>query len=296
MKVGIVGTGAIGFPIAERIVKRGHELCFYARRQDVIAQLENLGAKFVCLRDMGKSCNVILLFLKTYEQCLECITEIMITMKKGVVAVGSTISPEEMCHLNNICAQSGIETVAIPVTGGVKGAKDGKLTIIASGNRARIYHLEPVFSSFGTINFISEEIKTAHIMKLLVQLLVGINTVAMAEAFTLGIKSGLDPHLIYDTICQSAGTTRIFENRGEAVISRNFEKRGTVDILYKDLQYCAELGSKSRCPIPIGQLCFNIFQIGACVLNDTQEDFSAIVQLYEQWSETVIEDTAELLE
>lgn len=294
MKIGMIGTGAIGLPIAKRIIAHDFDFYFYARRNTVISQLQEFGAQYVGLQEMGEICDVVLLFLNTYAQCLECVNEILPTMREGTVVVGSTISPYEMCDLLNICRQGGVEAVAAPVTGGVKGGEEGTLTIITSGSHALVNKLEPLFSSFGKrIVYAGTDIRAAHTMKLLVQLLVGINTAAMCEVLTLGVKNGLDPNLIYSTVCSSAGTTRIFENRGGTVIARNYERRGTVDILCKDLGYCVEMGNRSNCPIPIGQLCSNIFQMGGHMLNDTTQDFSAIIQLYEKWSGTVVEEAKE---
>lgn len=292
MKVGIVGTGAIGLPIAEQVIKHGFELYFYARRENVIAELQEQGASCVPLETLGENSDVVLLFLNTYAQCLECVQEILKGMHKGTVVVGSTISPKEMEILAERCAENGVEAVAAPVTGGVKGAKDGTLTIMTSGKRQVVDEVTPVLSAFGTnVVFVGEEVGAGLIMKLLVQLLVGINTAAMSEALVLGVKNGLDPQLIYDTLCKSAGTSRIFENRGNTVIARNFEKRGTIDILHKDIMYSAELANNSGCPIMLGQACANMFQIGRNVLEDTSQDFSAIVQVYEQWAGVTVKGT-----
>lgn len=290
MTVGIVGTGAIGFPIAEQIIKHGFELLFYARREEVIAELRERGAEYVSMCELGKRSDVVLLFPNTYEQCLECTEEILTGMDKGVIVVGATISPEEMVTLTGICAKRGVETVAAPVTGGVKGAKEGTLTVITSGRKETVDAVSPVLSTFGNnIVYVSDNIGAGFTMKLLVQLLVGINTVATGEALVLGVKNGLDPRLVYDTLCKSAGTSRIFENRGSTILERNFDKRGTIDILCKDITYSAELASRSGCPIMLGQACANVCRIGQNVLEDTSQDFSALVKLYEEWAGVVVD-------
>jgi 3-hydroxyisobutyrate dehydrogenase-like beta-hydroxyacid dehydrogenase len=285
MKIGIIGVGTMGFPISERMLNHGVELSFYARRKDVIKDLQEKGAVYTSIKEIGSSCDAVILFVNTFEQCVECTTELLSSMKKGILSVCATISPDEMEILSQMCQRAGVTAVASPVTGGVKGAKEGTLTLIMSGPKEEIDTLKPIYSTFGNnIVFCGESIRAAHTMKLLVQLLVGINTVTMSEVFTLGVKNGLPPQLIYNTICKSAGTTRIFENRGQSVIDRNFSKRGTVDILCKDLKYCVDMGAKSDSPIPIGQFCANLFLMAEHMLEDTTQDFSAIVQVYEKWA------------
>ncbi len=291
MNVGIIGTGAIGLPIAERIIDGGFELNFYARRQEIIDGLCAKGAKFCENAEaLGAKCDTVLLFVNTYDQCVECTEELLKSMNGGIIAVGATISPKQMAQLQKLCAEKNVAAIACPVTGGVKGAREGTLTIILSGDEKAVEALTPCFNTFGkNLYMLGEDIGRAHIMKSLVQLLVGINTVATAEVLMLGKKSGLDPEKIYETVCNSAGTSRIFENRACTMIEGDFRRRGTVSILQKDLKISKELALDNNVPLLLGDAVSRLFGIGAQML-DCTEDFSAIAKLYEQWCNTTIGD------
>ncbi len=285
MTIGMIGTGAMGRPMAERLLKAGFDFSFYARRKEVVAHLEGCGGKSCSIRELGERCEVVLLILNSYPQCRECAEELLQTMKSGCVVVHSTISPKEMEALAELCAAHGVELLAAPMTGGVAGAKNGTLTLIVGGSAARLEQLRPVFSVLGTnIVHTGETVDSASTMKLLVQLLVGINTAATAEALVLGAKSGLDPELVYSTICASAGVSKIFTNRGNTMIARDFATRGTLSILHKDLRYCIEKANETECTLPLGQTVNSIFQLGLNTLPDPSEDFSAIVKVYEAWA------------
>lgn len=289
MNIGIIGTGAIGLPIAERIIAGGFELNFYARRQNVIDGLCAKGALFFeNAEKLGEKCDAVLLFVNTFDQCVECTEELLKSMKEGIIAVGATISPKQMAQIQMMCAEKGVTAIACPVTGGVKGAREGTLTIILSGDKKAIGAFEPCMRTFGkNLYVLGEDIGLAHIMKSLVQLLVGINTVATAEVMMLGKKSGLDPEKIYETVCNSAGTSRIFENRACTMIEGDFRRRGTVSILQKDLKISKELALDNNVPLLLGDAASRLFGIGAQML-DCDEDFSAIAKLYEQWCNTTI--------
>lgn len=289
MNVGVIGTGAIGLPIAERILNNGFNLCFYARNKETIDYFQKKSGTFKSIMELGSDCEVVLLILNTYEQCFECLKELLKTMKSGTVIVNSTISPQETRVLYKICLDSQVDFIAAPVTGGVAGAKKGELTIITAGHKEVVEKNRNVLSAFGSnIVYMGEDVGTAAVMKLLVQMLVGINTAAASEALTLGVKCGLPAELIYNTICSSAGVSKIFQNRANTIIDRNFSKRGTIDILTKDLKYCAALANDTACPLPMVQTCCNIFQAGQNTLENTSEDFSAIVKVYEEWANIVV--------
>lgn len=291
MRVGVIGTGAIGYPMVERLLYCGNDVFFYARRREVIISLSEKGAVYMNKQELARNSEVVLLIVNTYEQCEECIREVLDGMPQGsCLIVHSTVAPNEMKNLNMSCTRAGVEFLAAPVTGGVAGARKGTLTIIVGGKKETLTRVKSVLNAMGsTIIYTGENPEAAAIMKLLVQMLVGINTTATAEALVLGEKNGLDPHLIYKTICASAGTSLIFRNRANTIMERDFATRGTIEIMYKDLRYCAELAAENGCTLPVTQSCFNMFQIGAKVLENKAEDFSAIVKVYEKWANTIVD-------
>ena len=89
MNIGMIGTGAIGFPIAERIINKGLGLSFFARRNDVIDSLCKLGADYIeSVENLGEASDIVLLFLNSFEQCRECTEKLLKGMNSGLIIVG----------------------------------------------------------------------------------------------------------------------------------------------------------------------------------------------------------------
>lgn len=282
MDVGFIGLGAIGYPIFRHVLEK-NTVKFFARREDVINNAKQDGGIFLpSVRQVAQETDRIILFVNTFAQCQDCVNQIISAGKSGItVLIGATVAPAEVASLRYQCSSYGIAIVDGPVTGGVKGAIDGTLTTMISGAEKDKEVFRPIVETYSKkIVDVGSEVGQAEVLKALVQLLVGINTVAMSEAFTLGVKSGLDPEIIYDTITNSAGTSRIFENRGEKVMDRDFNKRGTIDIINKDMTICSQLAFDKKSPMFLGAVTKQMFQIAASQ-NDPTEDFNAVVKVYE---------------
>lgn len=290
MNIGFIGLGAIGYPIFRHIVEK-YPVRFFARRQEVIEKARKDGGIFMPSNvALSKECDIIVVFVNTYNQCEEVVAEIASVEKTGrIVLIGATVSPLE---IRDLCAKyPEITFLDSPVTGGVKGAEDGVLTTMLSGNKSAAEKVRPIIETYSNkIIYVDEFAGQAEVLKALVQLLVGINSVAMSEAMTLGVKAGLPPEMIYDTITNSAGTSRIFENRGQKVIARDFNKRGTINIINKDLTIASQLAMEKRAPMFLGAIAKQMFQIAAHQ-NDPLEDFNAVIKVYENMAGVQVKST-----
>ena len=283
LKIGIIGTGAIGYPVALNMNKF-HNVSFYARKENVIKSLINNGLKYNTIEELAHKQEIIFLFVKTYEQCEECIEKLILNNFIGTLIVGATISPYEMEKIEEECNKKNILTLAMPVTGGVTGAENATLTLIVSGKHIAFEKVSHVLTSFSKeIVYLGENIKSAHIMKALVQFLVSVNTIATSEVLTLGLKMGLDGYDIYKTIINSAGSSKIFENRAITILEDNFNRRGSIDILKKDLNIVNDLMRKSETIMILPPICLSLFNIANNILNN-EEDFSSLIKLYKEWN------------
>lgn len=281
--IGIIGTGAIGLPIAKRIINAGYKLNFYARKNYTINELiEYGGCYFDDIKKVGKNSNIIFLFVRNYEDCCECIKELLDEMNNGIIIIGATISPNEIIKLNDLCSAKNIDLIAAPVTGGVQGARSGTLTTIISGNSCVINQLNNIISTYSKeIIFLGNSLSLAFSMKALVQYLVAVNTITLAECYLLGVNSGLDPNSIYKVIINSSGSSKIFESRFPTIMKDDFHKRGTIGIMAKDLNIVMDMSKTSGTPLFLGALAKNLFDVSNYTLNN-EEDFSAVLKLYKK--------------
>ena len=281
--IGIIGTGAIGLPIAKRIINAGYKLNFYARKNYTINELiEYGGSYFDDIKKVGENSNIIFLFVRNYEDCFDCIKELLVEMNKGIIVIGATIAPTEIIKLNELCSDKNIDLVSAPVTGGVQGAETGTLITIISGDSHVVSQLNNVISSYSKeIIFLGNSLSLAFSMKALVQYLVAVNTITLTECYLLGVNSGLDPNFIYKVIVNSSGSSKIFESRFPTIMKEDFHKRGTIEIMAKDLNIVMDMSKTSGTPLLLGTLTKNLFDVSNYTLNN-EEDFSAIFKLYKK--------------
>ena len=234
------------------------------------------------MADLGARCDTIILFLNTAEQCEECLQHILASMKSGTVIIGSTILPEDSIRLSAICAQHGVDLLDAPVSGGTRGAQDATLTVMISGNKERAEQCHGIFECYGkNIFYVGEKPGAAQVLKAINQHLVGINIAAVCEAYALGVKCGLDPNVIAQVIPSCAGTSRIFENRSQFIIKRDFNKRSSLQIQTKDLSICRHLADNANMQVPLTDLCIELYNT-AMQDCDMNEDSIAVIKLFER--------------
>ena len=176
------------------------------------------------------------------------------------------------------------------MSGGTAGAKAGTLTIMAAGSRENFEKYLPVFQSYGkNVVHVGTEVGQGQAVKAINQMLVGINMCATAEAFTLSRKCGLDLQMVYDTIKTSAGTSRIFENRGQFLIDRDFSIRSTLQIQLKDTDIAFQTADSAGAYSPLTNVARELFKL-AVKKYPPNDDSIEVVRLYEELSNINLAD------
>ena len=169
-----------------------------------------------------------------------------------------------------------------PVSGGSAGAKNGALTIMASGSDDLFEKYEPLFNAFGKkVVHVGPKCGHGQAVKAVNQLLVGVHMCATAEAFTMAAKCGLDLQMVYETICSSAGMSRIFENRGQFLIDRNFNTRSTLQIQLKDTDIACKTADSVGAPSFLANTARELFKLAVKKYPPT-DDSLEVVKIYEE--------------
>jgi 3-hydroxyisobutyrate dehydrogenase-like beta-hydroxyacid dehydrogenase len=292
-QVGLIGLGAMGLHMARNILKAGHGLTVYDIRREAMEEAERAGAMTAASsKDVGAKSGIVILMLQNYMQCETCMLGedgLLAGMKDGVVIVTSTISPDEMKKIATVGGANGIEFLDSPVSGGTKGAADGSLTLMTAGEDKVYQECLPVLKCLGSnLVKVGSEIGQGQAMKAVNQLLVGVHMVAMAEAMVLSAKCGLDPELVYEVVKNSAGNSRIFENRALGVINRDFSTRSTLGIQFKDTDISVRTADSVKAPVFLAPICRELFKI-AEAKGVSWEDSSAVVKLYEDMADIKVE-------
>jgi len=286
--VGFIGIGAMGKPMAQNLIKSGKvALHIFDLNTAAVAELAALGAS-PCRspKELAELSSVMIMMLPN-----AAIVESTLTGEQGLLAgakAGQTIidmssvaagSTKKMAAL---AAVKGIAYIDAPVSGGVAGAQAGSLTIMVGGDMAAVQAVEPILQVLGKKIYHVGDSGAGDSMKVVNNLLLGINMAAVAEALVLGVKSGLKPQVMVDIIKESSGRSYALEAKTEKfILKNNFAAGFAIDLEYKDLDLAMETAKSLEVPLPVGAMAQQVFAM-AKAKGLGREDISAVVKVWEE--------------
>jgi len=284
--VGFVGLGNMGRPMALNLVKHGFSLVVHDIDKTKVDPLRARGAAVADSpeRVAAASARTICMVEATAQ------AESVIAGERGIVQGAtrghvvicmSTIDPFAAQRLAGVLAARGVAMLDAPVSGGTVRAASGELSIIAGGDAATFEACRDLFKAMGTNLFHVGPLGHGLAMKLVNNMLIQVNRVAVAEALVLGVKAGLDPRMIYDVVRVSTGTSFAFETGVPKILARDFSPGGTVDITYKDQELETAFAKQLGVPLLLANVTQQLYQMArAAGLN--KEDGLAVVKVLER--------------
>jgi 3-hydroxyisobutyrate dehydrogenase len=285
-KVGFIGLGAMGGPMALNLVKAGFALVVHDIDQTRTAPLRAKGAELAGTAEgVAAAAERTIVIVETTEQAESVIAGergIIKSAKPGhIVLCMATIDPFAARALADTLAAQGIAMLDAPVSGGTGRAQSGELSVIVGGAADVVAKCEDLFSAMGNRTFHVGPLGNGLAMKLVNNMLVQVNTVAVAEALVLGIKAGLDPQMIYDVVRVSTGASAAWELRVPRILNDDFEPGGTIDISYKDQELETAFAKRLGVPLLLANVTQQVYQMArARGLN--KQDGAAIIKVFEQ--------------
>ena len=285
-KVGFIGLGAMGGPMALNLVKAGFKLVAHDIDQTKTAPLRAKGAELAATAEaVAAEVERTIVIVETTDQAESVIAGergIIKSAKAGhIVLCMATIDPFAARTLAEQLAVQGIAMLDAPVSGGTGRAQSGDLSVIVGGAADVFAKCEDLFQVMGSRSFHVGPLGSGLAMKLVNNMLVQVNTVAVAEALVLGVKAGLDPQMIYDVVRVSTGASAAWELRVPRILSGDFEPGGTIDISYKDQELETAFAKRLCVPLLLANVTQQVYQMArAKGLN--KQDGSAIVKVFEQ--------------
>jgi 3-hydroxyisobutyrate dehydrogenase-like beta-hydroxyacid dehydrogenase len=291
-KVGFIGLGNMGGPMALNLAKHGFSLVVHDLDR---AKLDPLVAEGATVEHspaaVAAAVDRTICMVETTDQAEEVITGDLGIIGRAqaghIVLCMSTIDPFAARRFERRLAERGIAMLDAPVSGGTVRAKSGELSIIVGGAPETYAACDDLFRAMGKNLFHVGALGHGLAMKLLNNMLGQIQTVAIAEALVFGVKAGLDPHKIYEVIRVSTGSSVQFENRVPRMLKRDFTPGGTIDISYKDQELETAFAKRLGVPLLLANLSQQVYQMArAQGLN--KEDGSAIIKIFEQMAGVTI--------
>jgi 3-hydroxyisobutyrate dehydrogenase-like beta-hydroxyacid dehydrogenase len=265
MKIGLVGTGSMGNPVAERLLGAGHELFVHDLRRGATDNLVAAGAVW-CDNpaDLAPHVDVLLLSLPSHlevEAVCFGVDGALTTIRPGTCLVDlTTVSVAFVPRLVEAQRTHSIRYLSAPVSQGVDNAQQGRLSIFVGGDAADVEACRPVFDAVATTVIHTGDQGTAAAAKLLTNLLWYVNAAAVGEALVLGAKSGIDLATLQQVILNSCGTSWVAEHDIPSIYNGSFDPSFTTRLCTKDLRLIAELADRVNVPIEVGSTVQQIFR------------------------------------
>jgi 3-hydroxyisobutyrate dehydrogenase-like beta-hydroxyacid dehydrogenase len=252
-KVGFIGLGAMGGPMARNLIEAGVPLVVH----DI---------------DASKTA-------KLNAEVAGSAKDVAAKVKRTILIV-ETIEPFAARALAEGLAAKGILMIDAPVSGGTGRAQSGELSVIVGGDAAVVARCEDLFAVMGNKTFHVGPLGSGLAMKLVNNMLVQVNTVAVAEAMVLGVKAGLDPQTIYEVVKVSTGGSAAWELRVPRILAGDYVPGGTIDISYKDQELETAFAKRLGVPLLLANLTQQVYQMArAQGLN--KQDGAAVVKVFE---------------
>jgi len=280
IKVGFIGIGIMGRPMAGHLVKGGHELFTFSRRGLSIPGAT--ACKSIC--EVAQNGDVIITMLPdTPDVAAVLFGEggVASGLTKGKTVVDmSSIAPTETKRFAARVRQLGCEYLDAPVSGGEVGAKAASLTIMVGGTEETFNRVRPLLELMGKNITLIGENGTGQICKVANQIIVAATIQAVAEALLFASKSGADPSCVRQALMGGFASSRILEVHGERMISRNFEPGFRVALHQKDLNLALSAARELGISLPATATCQQLFNAVAAA-GGAASDHSAMVRALE---------------
>lgn len=291
MKVGLIGLGIMGKPMAKNLLKAGYDLTVYDLNQASVDELVAAGAKHTDAQTLGAQCDVLLTMLPNSPHVKSVMlgeSGVAAVMKPGSTFIDmSSINPMASREISAELEKKGVGMLDAPVSGGEPKAIDGTVAFMVGGPQHLFDKFKPLLSAMGSSVVRCGEIGAGNTTKLSNQVVVALNIAAVAEAFMLAKKAGVDPNLVYEAIRGGLAGSTVMDAKGPMMLNANFKPGFKIDLHIKDLANALDAAHEVGAPLPLTAYAMEMMQL---LKHDGcgQEDHSALAKYYEKLTGTTI--------
>ena len=264
-KIGIIGTGMLGEAVGLHLLKSGYALSVFNRTKSKTENLVKNGAIVVnSPMDIAKNSDLVITVVKDAASVKQVSFEndgILDGNHDGlVVADMSTVNPSSAKEISKKFQENGIDFVEIPVMGGPNVAIDGKLVLMASGNKDAYETHKNIFETIAHKNFFLGDSGAAHSIKLAMNLQISMLALALSEGITLTRKAGFEPEKFLEILNSTYFKTGMSENKAHNMIKDSFEPTFMLKNMTKDLGIINEAAKSFNADLPMAKLASKVYQ------------------------------------
>lgn len=284
MKVGFIGLGAMGLPMAKRVVGAGHETftTFHVRRAPA-DELAGLGARVLATAAVvARAADVVITILPADRELKETVfgeQGVLQGLSGGKVLIDMTTATAlAMQEVAQAVAGTGAEVLDAPVSGGTPAAAQGTLTIMVGGDAALLERCRPLLEAMGGQIVHVGAVGQGKVVKMVNQMMAAAHLLMIGEAFALGVRCGADPRTLYEVIKTSSGYSKMMDLRLPGfLLDGTFQPGFRLDLMKKDVNLAVDSGQALNVPLFLTSAVGQLFA-AASAAGKGDADFSAAAQ------------------
>ena len=264
MKIGIVGTGMLGEAVGLHLLDVGYEIIVFNRSNEKTENLKKNGATVVeSPKEVAKNTDLVITVVKDADAVNDVIFGdygILAGNHEGMcIADMSTVNPNSTKEISEKVIATGTNYLEIPVMGGPNVAIDGKLVLMASGEKEIFEKFKQVFDSIAEQSFYLGNTGTAHSIKLAMNLQISMLALSLSEGITLTKKAGFDPEIFLKILNSTYFKTGMSEGKAYKMIKESYEPTFTLANLKKDLDTINDAAESCNAELPMAKLARKIY-------------------------------------
>ena len=284
-KLGFIGLGIMGKPMAKNLIKGGYDLVVYDLNKKVVDEFVQLGAESKSLIEIGQECEVIFTILpngKIVQDVLFGEDGITTKINKGTIVIDmSSVTPTESKYCAEKLEELGVGFLDAPVSGGEPKAIDGTLAFMVGGKEEVYEKATPYFNAMGSSAILIGASGSGSVTKLTNQIIVNLTIAAVSEGFVLAAKAGADPEKVYEAIRGGLAGSTVLDAKIPMIINRDFKPGGKISINLKDIKNVMNTAHSIDVPLPMTSQLLEIMQ-GLKVSGNLEDDHAAIAKHFER--------------
>ncbi len=286
VKIGFIGLGIMGKPMAKNLLKAGHKLVAYDVASAPLKEVVTAGAEEgKSPSDVASKTDVIITMLPNSPHVKEVAlgkNGVIEGAKKGSLMVDmSSIAPLAAREVAAALAKKGIDMLDAPVSGGEPKAIDGTLAIMVGGRPEVFEKAKDILLKMGSSAVLCGDIGAGNVTKLANQIVVALNIAAMSEAYVLATKAGVDPEKVFNAIKGGLAGSTVLNAKSPMVLEGNYKPGFRIELHIKDLQNALDTAHEIGVPIPLTSQVMEIMQ-ALKVDGKQKDDHGGVIQFYEK--------------
>jgi 3-hydroxyisobutyrate dehydrogenase len=283
-KLGFIGIGSMGRPIARRLLESGYKLTAYNRDRSKAEALVGYGAVVANnIAELASNTDVILSCLANDDAVRNVYAGpegVFANARPGTAVIEmSTVNPETSRELYKLGSERGVSVLDVPISGSTPAAEQGALTLFGGGDEQIFHNTEPIFRTVAQQYFYLGPSGSGTTMKLVANTLLGVGMQAIAEAIVLGQKAGLQRDRLFDVLSHTAVIAPAHIGKLTRAASNDYSAQFALRLMNKDFRLILETAAEMRVPMPVTAAAFQINTAEAA--NSIEEDFSAVIRRME---------------